>query len=99
MQIAKKDKDSVSEFINIVFAGKGNKRGVDYCDNLIKVYLHFHDTYPDHPIISSLLTLCEIHRVMYVQESARTSSLILHLYLQIFLHIMSIKKFKKIEER
>ena len=35
-----------------------------------------------------VLTLCEMQRILYQQESNRTSQNILHLYLQTFLHAM-----------
>ena len=79
------------------FVGKETKRGVDYRIALIKVYLHCKANFPNHFITDALFTLCEMQRVLYSQESKRTSLLILHLYLMTFLHVMALKRFKKIK--
>ena len=77
--------------IDGTFGGKDCRRAVDYRSSLIKVYVHCQTHCPQSPVTLLFFTLCEIQRVLYQQESERTNENILHLYLEVFLHMMVIK--------
>ena len=86
-----KDKNYFMSVIDGTFGGKDCRRAVDYRSSLVKVYVHCKTHYPQNPLTLLFFTLCEIQRVLYQQESERTNENILHLYLQVFLHMMVIK--------
>ena len=84
------DKKPIKEFLVAVFNGKECKRGCDYRLSLIKVFGYFKEKYPEHAITEILYTLCEIQKILYLQESQRTVANVLHLYIQSFLHAIMI---------
>ena len=91
-----KDKSKLKDLIEASFNGKDCQRGVDQRSSLIKVYLFCKNNFPESSVTSILFTLCEIQRVLYLQEGGRTNENILHLYLQTFLHAILIKRNLKI---
>ena len=85
------DKKAIQEFFIAVFNGKESKRGCDYRDCLIKAFGYFKNKYPKNAITEILYTLCEIQKILYLQESQRTVANVLYFYIQSFLHVIMIK--------